>query len=306
MTFKEQYRKLLVEKKQNPAAWHDEAIDLIDKTIAPDKWVEAMAVCEAALDAGKPDESILNLRKEMFSHGKELHAGVNLNDEDYADWFVQLESFNKKLADAGVAEAWVELSSLYNNARYPLRDYEKSEEYMLRGVSLDDPLALTLHGYHLYHGINYADVDKEKGRELMLRAKEKNFERAETYLIMSEFHSDIAFDVYEQKIKDNIAAAKPADRLWGLLGDLYHDRLDDVEKALEAYNKGIETSNDPYCNYRKALLILNDAVEGDSDEALLMLKEAYEWNIVHAADFSGRFYCYSEKHRNVAKAIEWY
>jgi len=306
MTFKEDYQRLLVEKKQNSATLSEEAVKLIDNLIAPEKWFEAMAVCEAAIDSGKVDENILKLRKEMFFYGKELHSGVNLNDEDYADWFVQLLEFNKKLADAGVDEAWVEMSSLYDNARFPFRDFAKAEEYMLKGVSLDDPLSLALYGYHLQYGVGFAKIDKEKGVELMLQAKEKGYERADVYLLLSEFHSDIELEVYEQKIKDYIAVSKPINQPWYLLGDLYREKFFELDKAIAAYEKGIELTNDPYCRYKKALCVLNSTIEGDKDEALLAMKEAFEWNMSYAADYLGQFYYYNEDYRNVETAIEWY
>ncbi|MDR1582556.1 MAG: sel1 repeat family protein [Prevotellaceae bacterium] len=304
MAFKDQYQKLVTEKKQNFAALSGEAVELINNLALSDKWFEAMAVCEAALDAGKLDENILLLRKEMFLHGKELHSGITLDDEDYADWFAQIVNFNKKLANVGVVEAWVELSSLYDNARFPHRDYSKSEEYMLKGLDLDDPLALSLYGYHLYFGTSFAKVDKIKGKELMLKAKGRNFARADVYLLLSEFELDIDPAIYEQKIKDFNSNSGIVNQLWYLLGDVYYEKFNDTEKAIEAYNKGIELIDDPYCKYKKALAILSYEIEGDKDEALLMMENAYEWNIVCAADFLGQYYYFSDDY-DVEKAIKW-
>ncbi|MDR1339343.1 MAG: hypothetical protein LBK58_04750 [Prevotellaceae bacterium] len=308
MEFKDRYLKLLTEKKQNPASLSGESLELLNHLNVPDKWFEAMAVCEAATDAGKPDENILNLRNEMFLMGRELHSGINLDDADYADWFAQLVIFNKKLAEAGIAEAWVELSSIYDNARFPHRDYKKAGEYMLEGVNRDNPLALALYGYHLYYGTNYVEVDREKGMELMLRAKEKNFERADVYLLLSESDplADTDTEAYVQKLMDYNSTAKPLNRLWGVLGDLHSGKINDSAKAMEFYDRGIESGDNAYCKYKKALLILNGEVEGDSDEALLLMKEAYEWDIINAADFLGQFYTYNREYRNLDTAIEWH
>ncbi|MDR2026751.1 MAG: hypothetical protein LBQ01_04230 [Prevotellaceae bacterium] len=306
MKFKEQYNSLLSEKKQNIATLSGEAVGLIGSLTSPDKWFEAMAVCEAAFDAGTQDENILNLRSEMFFHGKELHSGIHLNDEDYADWFLQLVDFNKKLAGAGVEESWVELSSLYDNSRLPFRDCAKAREYMLKGVDLDVPLALALYGHQLYHGVNLAKPDREKGLELMLRAKEKNFERADIYLLLSEFDSDIDPAVYEQKIIDYNSTAKPVNQVWYLLGDVYRDKLNDIAKAVEAYEKGMELTGEPYCMYKKAIAILNGDIDGDRENALRMLENAYEWNMSYAADYLGQYYWYNEDYRDPEKAVEWY
>ncbi|MDR0386119.1 MAG: hypothetical protein LBH60_08585 [Prevotellaceae bacterium] len=305
ITFKEQYRNLLTEKKQNIAGLSGESVKLMDSLTSSDKWFEAMAVCEAALDAGKPDENILNLRKEMFSKGKDLHAGMNLYGEDYADWFAQLIDFNRKLVDAGVDESWVELSILCDNARFPHRDGSKAKEYMLKGVELEAPLALVMYGRYLFCEGNSSSADKEKGLELMLKAKEMNFEKADMYLLISDFDADIDPEAYGQKIKDYNSSVDSDRQLWYLLGDVYREKLKDTEKAVEAYNKGIEL-NDPYCKYKKALAVMTGEIEGDISEALLMMENAYEWNIYSAADILGQYYHYNDNCLDLEKAIEWY
>ncbi|MDR1129833.1 MAG: sel1 repeat family protein [Prevotellaceae bacterium] len=308
MEFKDKYLKLLTEKKQNPESLSGESIKLLGDLNAPDKWFEAMAVCEAAADAGKMDENILKLRHKMFLQGRELHAGINLDGQDYADWFAQLVDFNKKLAEAGIAEAWVELSSIYDNARFPYSDCAKAEEYMLKGVNLDNPLALALYGYHLYCGADYVKVDREKGMELMLKSKEKNFARADSYLLLAESDSlaDDEVEAYIRKVVEHNSVSEPVNQLWGILGDLYYSRLNNLAKAVEFYDRGIESGDPPYCKYKKATLILNGEIEGDKDEALLMIKDAYEWDILNAADFLGQFYTYNQEYRNLDTAIEWY
>jgi TPR repeat protein len=302
MTFKEHYRELLTEKKQNPDALSDASLQLIDKIMSPDKWFEAMAVCEAALDAGKIDDNILALRKEMFSRGNELHPSANLNDEDYAEWFAQIVDFNHRLADAGVGEAWVELGSLYTHSRVSYQDSSKAQEYMIRGVELNVPLAMCLHGYYLY--LKTETADKEKGLELMHKAKEQNCELADTYLLLVDLDADMTTEAYMQKINDYNVAVKPEYQIWYLLGNVYRDKLDDIEKAMEAYEKGVEV-NDHQCKFNKAYAILNSVVEGDKDEALRLMADSYEWNVTYAAEYLGQYYYFDEERRDVEKAIEW-
>lgn len=305
MAFKENYQKLLADKK-NSASLSEEAVKLFDNLKNPDTWVEALAVLDAALSTQKIDDSILKLRKEMFFYGKELHSSVNYNDEDYSEWFDIVADVNKRLAEINIAEAWCELSSLYDNARFPHRDYKKAEEYMMKGVELEDPLSLGLYGYHLYYGIGFANVDKEKGMEFMLKSKEKGFERAEVYLLLAEYDTEINPEEYIGRLNDYISRATPANQPWYLLGDVYRDKLDDMDKAMEYYNKGIEVSDDPYCKYKIALAILNEGAEGNKDEAIEMMKEAFEWNMSYAANFLGQYYYYNDEYYNVELAIKWY
>jgi TPR repeat protein len=310
MKFKDKYCELLTEKKQNLTSLSEESIKLLDSLNTPGGWFTAMAVCEAAIDEGLQDNNILNLREEMFAQGRDLHSGVNLSDEDYADWFAQLVNLNMKLAEAGIAEAWVELSSVYDNARFPHRDYAKAEEYMMKGVDLEDPLALIIYGYHMYCGISFTKTNREKGMEFMLKAREKNCERADRYLLLAEYDSITDTDAYIQKVMDYNSTVKPGRQLWGTLGDLSCEKLKDVKKAVEYYDKGIESCKDPYCQYKKALILINEFVSksrDDIDEALIMLKEAYEWNIIHAANSLGQFYRYdNNEYNNPDMAIEWY
>jgi TPR repeat protein len=305
MKFKEHYQELLTEQKRNLAALSEKSVKLLDELTSPNKWIEAMSVCEAAVDVGMLDDNILHLREEMFLCERELHSGINLDDENYADWFVQLVDFHHKLADAGVAEAWVGLSKLYYNARYPYRDYSKSEKCMLKGVSLETPLAIAVYGYQLYIGTGIAKVNKDKGQELMLRAKEKNFKRADTYLLLTAFDSDIDPNVLIQKIEEHNSVSRPAEQLWHLLGNVYRMKLNDIEKAVETYNKGIDIG-EPSCIYAKASLILRNDIDGDTQEALRMLEKAYEWNITFAANTIGEYYLYGKHEHNIELAIEWY
>jgi TPR repeat protein len=306
MEFEINYLKLLADKKQNLTSLSEDADRLITSLDVSDKWIEAMAVCEAALDAGLLDDKILALRKEMFFDGRELHSVANLNSEDYAAWFNTIINLNKKFADAGVAEAWAELGSLYFNARTSHQSFNEYEKCMLKGIELEDPLAMSLYGYHMYSSLDRTEDIRQKALDLMNRAKEKNFDRAKIYLLICELDTGIDPAAYVQKIEDYNSTAEPCNQLWSVLGDVYSDKLDNVEKSIEAYNKGIEMSGSPYCKYKKAIAIMNGITEGSIDDAISMLEAAYEWNVIHAADFLGQYYSFDEKARDIAKAIEWY
>ena len=307
MKLKSLYESLLNEKKQTQNPLSNEVFDRLVKELdQPGKWFEAMAVCEAALDVGLVNDNVQKLRREMFVNGKELHSGATLNETDYIDWFAQVVDFNKKLIDAGIDEAWVELGSIYLNARYPFRDIKKAEQYMLEGVKLNDPLALAYYGYHHYFGIGNISVNKEEGKKMMLKAQELGFAKAIAYLLTTKFDTDTDLPTYEKEILQYSASVKPADQLWHLLGNVYRDKEQNLSKALEAYEKGIELADDPYCKYQKAVLILTEKTEGDFDEALAMMKDASEWNIIYAMSFLGQFYCFNEQYLNIEKAIEWY
>ena len=306
MKFGELYAKFLSDKRQSLDGLSDEAVKIVPDLLLPERWFEAMAICEVAVDAGRLDDNVLNLRREMFRYGKEVYVSFGLDDEDYAEWFDRVTNLNVKLAEANVAEALTELSSLYDSARFPFKDKKKSEEYINKALEIEDPFALALYGYHLYYGIGFAKVDKKKGKSLMLKAKEKNLEKAYIYLLISEYDSDIDPDVYERKINDYIEKFSPRYQLRGLLGNFYEDKRHDIEKSMQAYEQGIELEDDYYCKQRKAMLILNSEDEANYDTALNLLKEVAAWNPPVICNYIGQFYSRNVNYFNPALALEWF
>jgi TPR repeat protein len=306
MKFGELYANLLSDKRQAFADLSGDAVRLFPDLHVPEKWFEAMAICEVAADTGQLDDNVLNMRREMFQSGKEIYVSFSLGDEDYAEWFDRVTKLNVKLAEANIVEAWTELSSLYDTARYPFKSEKKAEECMLKALEIEDPFGMALYGYHLYYGIGFAKVDKEKGRSLMLKAKEKNSEKADIYLLLSEYDSDIDPDVYERKINDYIAKFSPRYQLRGLLGNFYEDKRHDSRKSMQAYEQGIELEDDYYCKQRKAMMILNSDNESEYDAALDLLKGVAAWNPPVICNYIGQFYSRNAKYFNPAVALEWF
>jgi TPR repeat protein len=306
MKFGELYAKLLSDKRQMLAGLSGNALKILPDLQLPEKWFEAMAICEVAVDTGQLDDNVLNLRREMFRFGKEIYVSFGLDNEDYAEWFERVTNLNIKLAEANVAEAWTELSSLYDTARFPFKNEKKAEEYIRKALEIEDPFGLALYGYHLYYGIGFAKVDKERGKSLMLKAKEKNFEKADVYLLLSEYDSDIDPDVYERKIIDYIEKFSPRYQLRGLLGNFYEDKRHDLEKSMQAYEQGIEIENDYYCKQRKAMLILHSDNESEYDVALDLLKEVAAWNPPVICNYIGQFYSRNATYFSPETAMEWF
>ncbi|MDR0385976.1 MAG: hypothetical protein LBH60_07855 [Prevotellaceae bacterium] len=305
MNFKKKYSNLLNLKKQNLDSLSKEALKLIDSTEDPEKWIEAMALCEAAVDEGKVDKNILKLRENMFD-GNEIHSGTIFEGEDYSEWFEQLVNFTMKLANFGIGEAWVELSNIYGFTPIPFRDLEKSDEYMKIAVDMDVPSAQLLYGYCLYRDAEEASPDREKGMELMLRAREEICEEADMYLIIAEASSYTDVNAFLQKIEAHNSAVEPEYQLWWLQGDIYLSHFGDPYKAFEYYDRGMADEDNLYCKFKKASLILRGKVKGNIPEAIRMMEEAYAWNMSTAADSLGQFYLSNEEYRDIDKALMWY
>ena len=308
MSFLRRYQALLAEKAANTNDLLRQAGEILkDYIIPPEKWYESMAVCEAALDAGILDATIKKLFKEMYRHSRDHHAGMVLNDEDYAQWFEQGKKLCDKFVAAGHAGAWAELSDMYENARGSFRDLNAAKNALDKGVAAEDPVALAVYGYHLFYGVNgMYPQNKEQGREYIVKGKEKGYDWGDLYLILIDFESDNDNETYIAKIEAYIDSRKTEiDKPWHLLGDAYADREGNIAKAMEAYEKGMAV-NDPYCKYRLGMTVLNGRAEGDTERALHLLEEAFDYRILHAGNFLGQYYYYNEQTYAPEKAVEWY
>ena len=308
MNFLERYQTLLAEKAANTGNLSLQATEILNRMVfTPDKWYESMALCEAALDAGLIDANIKRLFKEMYRHSRDHHAGMTLDGEDYAQWFECGKNLCNKFIAAGHTGAWAELSDMYENARGSWRNLEASKEALNRGVEVEDPVALAVYGYHLFYGINEMyPQDKKRGREYIIKGKEKGYDWGELYLILTDFENEVDDEAYIARIEAYMASCKTElDKPWHLLGDVYSDRRGDFAKAMESYAKGVAL-NDPYCKYRTGMTVLNGKAEGDSAEAVRLLEEAFEYRILHAGNFLGQYYYYNEEAYDPAKAVEWY
>jgi TPR repeat protein len=304
MKFNERYQQLLTAKRARLESLSEDSLALINELDSTDKWFEALAVCEAALDAEILDDNILRLRKKMFARGRELRTSVKLDPEDYVEWFDCLVNFNKKLADANISDAWVELSSLYQHTRVYNYDEAKAEEYLREGVNRMIPFAICIYGYNLYMGVGKLTADKTKGLEMMNQAKELGFEHADMYLLSAGADNITDPEAYIQKIKDYNDTVEDDYKLWYLIGDVYLEKLKNREKALEAYNKGIEI-NDPQSKYQKACLIIESKFGGTREEALEILLDVYEWNPKYVAHSIGEYYHFRSD-QDLQQAIKWY
>jgi TPR repeat protein len=308
MNFKQRYQTLLAEKSANVAGLSLQAAETLkNPNLSAEQWYESMALCEAALDANILDDNIKKLFKEMYRHSRDHHAGKVLNDEDYAQWFEQATGICKKFIAAGHMGAWAELGDMYEHARGSLRNIDAAREALNNGVAAEDPVALSVYGYYMFYGVSEMyPVDKEKGREYIIRGHKKGYDLGDIYLLNIDYDSDKDNDTYIAEIKAYMdSCTSELNKPWSLLGNVYAGRVGDMEKAMEYYEKGIAV-HDPYCKYMTGYNILNRRAEGDSARAVGLLEEAFDYLILYAGYFLGQYYQYNEDAQSTEKAIEWY
>ncbi|MDR2563533.1 MAG: hypothetical protein LBC98_06270 [Prevotellaceae bacterium] len=308
MNFLERYQALLADKSADTGKLHQRASEILNqRDFSPCVWYESMALCETALDAGMSDEVFKSLFKEMFRHSRDHHSGMALDEADFAVWFDKGIRLCEKFIAIGHTGAWAEISDMYESARGKHRNLQLAKEALDKGVEAEDPVALSIYGYHLFYGINgIYKQDKTLGREYIIKGWEKGYEWGELYLILIDFESKIDNQTFIQRIESYIASCPDnLNKPWHLLGDAYYDRVGDFDTAMQIYKRGI-AQNDPYCKYRTGMSILNSRIEGETEQAIRLLEEAYEYRILHAANFLGQYYYYNEAAYDVNKAIEWF
>jgi TPR repeat protein len=307
-----QYNDLLQKHRSNLSELKQNAQVLIDRDDYNDKnkWMDALAICDIALENKDIDDTIKELYKQIYSRNWNKYASCNLSEDDYLFWFNKNADVNNRFIQAGHHRGWCEQADLYNTARRPHRDLKKMRECLLEGVKLEDPASLGDYGYGLYMGIpEYTDeANKEAGLKLVLRSKELGYPAADLFLLYIAFYTEENDDSLLAKIIDYIEIEPLAYRKpYHLLADFYLRKGNDFEKAVEAMKKGVEL-NQHYSMYLFGMNILNGRIENeDKTEAIKLLGTAYEHYVPYAANFLGQYYYYAnDENSSVEKAIEWH
>lgn len=306
MNFKDNYQTLLIEKQKNTAVLSHAAKEIVvAEDFSPIKWIAALAVCEAALEAGLLDESIKELFKQLFHRSRDRHVGMVQSDADYVAWREQVQQVCRKMIAAGNLRAWAELAELYQYVRAPHRDTEQYRQTLLSGIAAGDVVSMAIYGYGLFFGLNGEPVDQVQGRSWIEKSKEGGYDYADLYLLIIEFNEAADPEEYLGRVQACMEAVG-VNRPWALLGDVYSRKMQDLPKAVAAYEKGAE-EGDAQSKFVLGTWILNGNIEGaDEQRGIQLLEEAFSYQTLAAANFLGQYYSYNQEARNIEKAIEWY
>lgn len=309
MTFENTYNDLVKSKIANTALIENEASRFVQENDYKDanKWITALALCDAALQNNIVTDTIKELYRQMYYHSWCHHPGMSMNDDDYAAFFNACKSVNEKFIAIGHPRAYVEQADLFENTRRPYRDMATAIELLKKGIDLGDVACMCTYGYYLYYGVRGVEkADKEKGFELIKKSKELGYERANLYLLYIDFGVNDNNDDLLAKINEYISTANDDNKIWYLLADFYF-RINEFEKAKETLEKGI-ANHEPYSKYLMGMNILNGRFENqDKAHAIQLLEEAYDFHNIYAANFLGQYYYYAnDENSSVEKAIEWY
>ena len=306
MNFTNNYRQLLSETLKRTDS-EEKINEMLDKEPDLNKWLEALALCEASVDMGLNIEKTGELYKNLFRHKTYAKFGAALADDDYKEWFDLCNGLHKKMIDAGITRVWSDLSGMYADARFPYRDLAKATEYLEKGIAAGDPECLAMYGSLQFHGSNkFIDRNEEKGLEALNQALSKGYRRAELLIMYAKL---------EETDKDEADALPARVEQYGLetgdnkntdfIADIYAYKKDDFVTAGKILEEGVR-NNDQYAKHRLGLFILRDQVEGSKEKALKLLEEAGDEGVGYSYFYSGQYYNFDNEAKDVEKCIEYY
>jgi|GEM_PF-219221 len=304
------YASILDKHTADPSALSQRAKEYVEKDDYNDKneWLDALAICDAALQNGKVDDNIKELYNQIYGMNWNKYVSMDYDDADYAFWFNLCDDINERFIKAGVSQAYCEQADLYGNARRGYRDLKKKVDYLKKGVEIEDPASLGDYGYGIYHGHpEYGDQDKDKGLAYVKRAQELGYKAGDVLLLYIDFYNNPEDPENEQKILDFIEKTPEKKRKpYHLLAD-YYVRANEFDKAVQAMKDGISAGGH-YSEYLLGLYMLNGRIENaDKQEGIRLCSRAYDYYVIYAAAFLGNYYLYAnDENSSVDKAIEWH
>lgn len=297
-----------------------------------DKWLDALAICDVALESNRVGENVKELYRQIYAMNRNKYVSMDYDEADYDFWFHKNVEINDRFIRAGVIRGYCEQADLLGSARRGYQDNAKKQDYLKRGVEAGDAASLGDFGYNLFMGNpNYGEQDKTKGRQMVEKAKELGYELAELQLLYLDFDKlgGEADAQFLQRVEQMIETREPSSRKpYNLLADYYSQLRVDVDlnlsddeqqakieetrqeyesKTVKALKNGAEAGN-PYCKYFYATRFFGEETQGvDKSVAIRMLEEAFDDYVLYAGSYLGGYYRYgNDGNASIEKAIEWY
>ncbi len=273
-----------------------------------DAWLKGLALCDLALKNNSLTKEVEKLYLQLYRKNWNLYYSSPLNETEYNYWFQLCEEINDRFIQAGFYRAYVERDYMLETARRPHRNREKEKECLQKGMEHGDSACMAVHGYNLFFGMRGEQENKEEGMKLMQKAKELGYDQAGSYLLSATYYTETdnakvlsAIETYMQSKESE------SEKSYHLLAEYYLYKEENTEKALDALNKGI-AGNNPYCKYVLGINILNGKFEDQGKtKGIELLEEAYEYGVIYAANWLGRYYYYTQdEFKSLEKSIEWH
>lgn len=294
----------------NDQLLNEEVTAVINKKNFFDKhnWLKGLVICEKALNLDKVTEGIKQLYLNLYDKNTNLYFSSSLNEVDYDFWFKKSEEINDHFLKQNFSRAYAERDYMLETARRPYRNREKEKEYLLKGIEIGDSACMAIYGYNLYFGMRKEKEDKEKGLQWILKSKELGYERAEKFLLNITFYTEKDTTKILSAIEEfNNSQKEESEKVYHLLGEFYLYKEENLQKAKEALEEGIK-NNCPFSKYLMGITILNGRISDyNKSKGIELLEEAYDYGIIYAANWLGRYYSYTQdENKSIEKSIFWH
>lgn len=273
----------------------------------PMLWMDALAICDVALEKELLDDSIKELYRQIYGNSWNKHVSMKFNEVDYDYWFKLNENINDRFIAAKHYRAYAEQADLYSSSRRPYRNPQKEKEYYQEGIKKGDATSMGCYGYNLYYGMrHYGEANKEEGLKLIKQSKELGYESADILLLHLKFYDNENSEDVLNYILSYIEKAPANKKGYYILAD-YYLRENNIPKAIEAMEKGVALK-DRNSQYLYGMYILRGQIQDiEKAEGIKHLEQAFDYYVVHAANFLGQYYYYgNDDNSSVQKAIEWH
>lgn len=308
-SFKEIYQELLNTITANKNSLTDQASRLTQQYNYSEvtDWYLAHALCQLAVEQQVFDDTIKELYRQIYSDSWNYHCSMALNDEDYAVWFDCCKTLNDKIIDSGFTRAYCEQYDLIDNARAQYKNIAVANDYLMKGVALNDAACLSTAGYNQYYGIKGFDkADTEAGIDMIARSKALGFENAGLASLNLQYYNSDSEEEGRQAIEDHLDVIEKDHKGLYIYADFYLRKGED-EKAIAYLEDGI-LQGSAYCKYLMGHNIVIQRFQGmDTVRGIQLLKEAFDYGLLIAGHALGFYYSYSHSvDQDIDKAIYYF
>lgn len=306
-TLKEKFEELSdrIKTSGKPAmAWFPEytPASLLDA----EKWWEALAVCEYALDT-REDEKLTEEFFELIFSAFDCNVEVGLDEEEYDFWWEKVIQVCERVAVFSGA-GWAQKGAQYSEARYGKRDMSFLFPCYEKAADMGWPEAQATVAYWRYMGF-YCEQDQEEGKRRFaaLSSPEAVFWGKYYRAFAEEFAGDKgkALQMRRELLDELPERHRLRAHVYAAMGDSLGREEGNVAAEAACYEKSLEIVPNLYSLKNLATLYFRyPELNKPKELAFELWEKAWHAGVWSAANFLG--YNYQEQEwLDIPKAIEW-
>lgn len=306
-TLKEKFEALThrIQSSGKPAAaWFPQFTPVT--LLNAEKWWEALAVCEYALDTHE-DEALTAGFFELIFSAYDCNVEVDLNEEEYAYWWEKVISVCDRVAVFNGA-GWSQKGAQYSEARYGKRDLSLLFPCYEKAAEMGSPEAEATVAYWRYMGF-YCEQDRAEGeRRFAALSSPEALLWGKYYRAYAEQHTgskEKALLMRKELLDELPEGHRLRAHVYAAMGDALDIEEGSVAEEAACYEKSLELVPNLYSLKNLATLYFRYPELGKQKElAFELWEKAWHAGVWSAANFLGYNY-QEEEWLDMPKAIEW-